>query len=120
MQVFYRADHVTRPRTALPVRALRPNDGWCDATGDRNYNHLVALPYRARAERLWRDDALYDIVVVLDHNTAPTARGRGSAVFIHMAEEGYAPTQACIALKMHDLRALLETSGPGAAITILP
>ena len=120
MQVFYRADRVPRPRTALPVRALRPNDGWCDATGDRNYNRPVTLPYAARAERLWRGDGLYDIVVVLDHNTAPRARGRGSAVFMHIAREGYAPTQGCIALKLHDLRALLEASGPGAAITILP
>ena len=120
MQVFYRADRIARPRTALPVRALRPNDGWCDATGDRNYNRLVTLPYPARAERLWRGDDLYDIVVVLDHNTAPRARGRGSAVFLHIASEDYAPTRACIALKLHDLRVLLEASGPGAAIRILP
>ncbi len=120
MQVFYRADRVLRPRTALPVQALRPNDGWCDTSGDRNYNRLVTLPYAARAERLWRDDALYDIVVVLDHNTAPSARGRGSAVFIHIAREGYAPTQGCIALNLHDLKMLLEASRPGAAITILP
>ena len=120
LQVFYRADRISRPRTALPLRALRPNDGWCDASGDRNYNRLVTLPYPARAERLWRDDALYDIVVVLDHNTRSRVRGRGSAVFLHVAKQGYAPTEACIALSPHDLRALLEVSGPGSAIRLLP
>jgi len=118
--VLYRADRVSRPLTALPVHALRPGDGWCDASGDRNYNRLVSLPYPASAERMWRDDALYDIVVVLDHNTRPRLRGKGSAVFLHLVREDYAPTEGCIALKSHDLRLLLEACGPNAAITILP
>ena len=69
---------------------------------------------------MWRDDALYDIVVVLDHNTRPRLRGRGSAVFIHLARENYAPTEGCIALKSHDLRLLLEACRPDAAITVIP
>jgi len=120
LQVLYRADRVARPLTVLPVRALRPSDGWCDAPGDRNYNRPVSLPHPASAECMWRDDALYDIVVVLDHNTRPRLRGRGSAVFIHLARENYAPTEGCIALKSHDLRLLLEACRPDAAITVIP
>ena len=29
-QVLYRADRVPRPRTRLPVRAIRDGDAWCE------------------------------------------------------------------------------------------
>ena len=118
--ILYRADRVTRPGTFLPQRALRPCDGWCDAPENRNYNRLVAMPYAASAENMWRDDHIYDLVVVMDHNTRPRIRGGGSAVFIHLAREGYTPTQGCIALNPHDLRMLLEACGPDTVLTILP
>lgn len=120
LTVYYRSDRVARPVTALPVRALRAGDGWCDAPADRNYNRLVSLPYAASAESLWRSDGVYDIVVTLDHNARPRMRARGSAVFIHLAREGYPPTEGCIALNAHDLRMLLQRCGPDTGILIFP
>ena len=120
LQVFYRADRVARPLTALPVRALRRRDGWCDAPADANYNRRVTVPYRASAEAMWRSDAIYDIVVILDHNTRPRMRGKGSAIFIHLARKGYAPTEGCIALGSRDLRMLLRNCAPGDRIRIFP
>ena len=117
--VLYRPDRVRRPRTPLPVRAIRPHDGWCDASADRNYNRPVRLPYPASAERLWRADALYDVVVVLDYNERPRVRGRGSAIFMHVARPGYAPTEGCIALARPHLLRLLERLGARAAIGVL-
>lgn len=117
-QVLYRPDRVARPRTLLPVRALRPEEGWCDAPGDRNYNRPVRLPYPASAERLWRDDHLYDLVVVFDYNIRPRTRGRGSAIFMHLARDGLAPTEGCLALGLRDLRALLARCAPGSTIAV--
>jgi L,D-peptidoglycan transpeptidase YkuD (ErfK/YbiS/YcfS/YnhG family) len=57
---------------------------------------------------LRRDDGLYDLIVEIDHNTRPRVAGRGSAVFIHVARPGFGPTAGCIALKRHDLLALLR------------
>lgn len=119
-QVLYRADRLARPRTRLPVRAISPRDGWCDDPHDRNYNRPVRLPYPASAEAMWRDDPVYDIVVILDHNTRPRARGRGSAVFIHLAREGFPPTAGCVALPERELRALLRQARPGDGIVVLP
>ncbi len=101
--LYYRADRVQRPQTTLPITPLKPADGWCDEGDDRNYNRPVKHPYKTSAERLWRDDELYDIIVVLDHNQCPRVRNRGSAIFIHVAKEGYPPTEGCIALKKADL-----------------
>jgi L,D-peptidoglycan transpeptidase YkuD (ErfK/YbiS/YcfS/YnhG family) len=117
--VFYRRDRVPRPRTALPTRAIQPNLGWCDASGDRNYNRIVTLPYEASAERLARADRLYDIVVVLGYNDYPRKRGLGSAIFLHVAQPNFAPTEGCVALRRADLTRLLAHLSPGDRIRVL-
>lgn len=115
-KVYYRPDRRMRPRTALRGEPLKSNSGWCDAAGDRNYNRKVTLPYPASAEHLWRNDAVYDIVAVLDYNQRARTQGRGSAIFLHIARSGYPPTEGCIALKRKHLLRLLATLMPGAAI----
>lgn len=117
-RVLYRPDRGPRPQTGLPVRPLRPGDGWCDAPCDRNYNRSVRHPYPSSAETLWRADALYDVVVVLSHNRVPRVRGRGSAIFMHVAREGFKPTEGCIALRPADLRRLLQWLAPGDSIRV--
>ncbi len=118
VEVLYRADRVQRPRTALPVRALKPDDGWCDAVGDRNYNRWIRHPYPASAERLWREDDLYDVIVVLDHNRRPRVQGAGSAIFMHVARPGYRPTEGCVALAWPHLLLLLATMGRGTRVVV--
>jgi L,D-peptidoglycan transpeptidase YkuD (ErfK/YbiS/YcfS/YnhG family) len=117
-QVLYRADRIQRPRTRLPVRAIDARDGWCEDPADRNYNRLVRLSARSTADRLKRDDPLYDLVLVLGYNDRPRVRGRGSAIFVHLARPGFTPTAGCIALKRHDLMMLLAGLRRGTRIVI--
>ncbi|GJD33583.1 L,D-transpeptidase family protein [Methylobacterium aerolatum] len=116
----YRPDHLpVRPRTALPMRPIRPDDGWCDDRRDRRYNRPVRLPAPGvSAETLWRDDGLYDVVLDIDYNRAPIRRGRGSAIFMHVAREGYRPTEGCVALSRGDLLRLLRRLGPRTRLRI--
>ena len=114
--VFYRADRVGRPRAGLKVTQLRRSDGWCDAPGDRNYNRHVLHPYPASAERMWRSDNLYDVVVVLSHNRRPRVQGAGSAIFMHVARDGFRPTEGCVALKKSELLVLLSKAVSGTTI----
>ena len=67
---------------------------------------------------MWRDDELYDVVVVLGYNMRPRVRGRGSAIFMHLARPGYAPTAGCIALSARDMRIVLERLGRGAVVHV--
>ena len=68
---------------------------------------------------MWRDDDLYDIVVVLGHNDDPPVPGSGSAIFMHVARPGFAPTEGCVALALPDLVSFLTAhaclSGPFAS-----
>ena len=117
-QVLYRADRVRRPRTHLPVRAIRDGDAWCEDPADRNYNRLVTLAPGSNADRLKRADHLYDLILVLGHNDRPRVRGRGSAIFMHLPREGYTPTAGCIALSLRDLLMLLRQVRVGTMIVI--
>lgn len=117
-EVLYRPDRGPAPATALPVRAMSPDDGWCDDPEDRLYNRPVTLPYPASAERMWRDDEVYDIVVVLGHNDDPVTPGRGSAIFLHLARPDYGSTQGCVAVSRTDLEALLAMGAPGDSVEI--
>jgi len=116
----YRPDHLgLRPRTALPLRATRPDDGWCDDRRDRRYNRPIRLPAPGiSAESMWRPDGLYDVVIDLDYNRAPIRRGRGSAIFLHIARDGYRPTEGCVALARADLLRLLRRLGPRTRLRI--
>lgn len=107
-RLLYRADRIAPPAApGLRAEPLAPEDGWCDDPGHADYNRQVRLPHPARHERLWREDALYDLIGVLGWNDDPVQRGRGSAIFLHLARPDYAPTEGCIALPLPDLRALL-------------
>jgi len=108
VEVLYRRDRMLPPRTHLPLRSIRLADGWCDAPEDRNYNRAVQHPYPASAERLWRNDGLYDVVVILNHNTQPRVRRLGSAVFLHLMAADGGPTAGCLAVKPRDMALILQ------------
>jgi L,D-peptidoglycan transpeptidase YkuD (ErfK/YbiS/YcfS/YnhG family) len=106
-RVLYRADRVRAPECAVAAEPIAPEDGWCDDPAERDYNRMIRLPHDGHYEELWRRDALYDVVGVLGWNDAPVERGRGSAIFLHVARGDYAPTEGCIALALDDLREVL-------------
>lgn len=105
------------PRTALPWRWLRPWDGWSDAAGDPAYNRPVRHPHPCSAERLWRDDGAYDIVVVLAHNTPPVP-GLGSAIFLHCLQPDARPTEGCVAIARDTLAGWLSRFTPATRLVI--
>jgi L,D-peptidoglycan transpeptidase YkuD (ErfK/YbiS/YcfS/YnhG family) len=117
-RLWWRADRHPRPPTLLPSRRIGPHDGWCEDPADRRYNRPVRLKPASHADRLARADALYDFVIELDHNTRPRVAGRGSAVFIHVACPGFAPTAGCVALERATLRRLFGRLGPRTRIMV--
>ena len=117
-RLWWRDDRLPRPRTRLPVRRIRAEDGWCEDPRDRHYNRPIRIPPGHPGDRLKRADHLYDLIVELDHNTRPRIAGRGSAVFVHIARPGFAPTAGCVALDARALLRLLPQLGPRTTITL--
>lgn len=107
-RVFYRADRIDRPETALPTIPLKESDGWCDAADHPLYNRVVSLPFSASHEKLWREDHAYDVIVELAHNADPVIAGLGSAIFFHLAHDDGRPTEGCVAVSLEDMLRVLK------------
>ena len=118
VRLWWRKDRSPRPAALLPARPINPADGWCEDPADRRYNRPIRLEPSASGDRLTRPDALYDLVIEIDHNTRPRIAGRGSAVFIHVARPGLTPTAGCVAMPAPALRRLLRRLGRNTRIVI--
>jgi L,D-peptidoglycan transpeptidase YkuD (ErfK/YbiS/YcfS/YnhG family) len=118
LRLWWRAERMPRPQTHLPVRPIRPDDGWCEDPGDRRYNRPIRLAANEPGDRLRREDHLYDLIIEIDHNTRPRISNRGSAVFIHVARPDFSPTAGCVAMKSADLKRLLPRLSSGNSIVI--
>jgi L,D-peptidoglycan transpeptidase YkuD (ErfK/YbiS/YcfS/YnhG family) len=117
-QLWWRADRHPRPQTSLPVRAIGPEDAWCEDPASRHYNRPVRLDRSRGGDRLRRDDHLYDFIVELDHNHIPRIAGRGSAVFLHLARSNFGPTAGCVSMTKSAMLNLLRRLGPRTKIVI--
>lgn len=122
--VYYRYDKLDGPiYTKVPMMALLREDGWCDDPNDEAYNKAVMLPYHASAENLWRDDDLYDVLVVLGYNDDPVIPGNGSAIFMHVArdlnDDSFKGTEGCVSLKKDHLLELLPMLTPETSLEII-
>ena len=106
--IYYRADKIENLNTKIKKIIINESDGWCDDPIQKKYNQLIQFPCNFSAEKLYRDDSLYDLVCVLNYNNNPIIPGLGSAIFIHIAKDDYEPTEGCVALKQADLLYLLS------------
>lgn len=118
LRVHIRADRAPALACRLPRRAIRRDDGWCDDSRAPAYNRLVRLPFGFSHEKMWRADALYDVVIVLDYNIAPRRKNLGSAIFLHCARPDYGPTEGCVAIAPADMRRLLPRLGGRVTLDI--
>jgi L,D-peptidoglycan transpeptidase YkuD (ErfK/YbiS/YcfS/YnhG family) len=116
--LYWRPDRLSRPQTGIEMFELSPTSGWCDDPADAAYNRPVSLPYPGRTEALWRDDHIYDVILVIGHNDDPPIAGRGSAIFFHIARPNYEATEGCVALAQDDLLTLLDKIRPQTVVRI--
>jgi L,D-peptidoglycan transpeptidase YkuD (ErfK/YbiS/YcfS/YnhG family) len=117
-ECWYRADRLSTPETELPLRRIEPHDGWCDDPRSPDYNRHVLRPYVFSHECLWRDNHAYDLIIPLGYNDDPVISGKGSAIFMHVAQQNFDATEGCIALNKNDLLAVLTQVDTNAWIEI--
>jgi L,D-peptidoglycan transpeptidase YkuD (ErfK/YbiS/YcfS/YnhG family) len=115
---YFRNDHIRIGSTRLVMEAISANLGWCEVPDDRNYNRPVKMPYAASHETMRRADPLYDYCIVLDWNIVPRRRGRGSAIFFHLARPDFSPTQGCVAVSAQVMARLLPHLSRGTVMEV--
>ena len=108
INIYYREDRIKKIPTKFRLSKIKKNMGWCDDPRSEKYNQLIKSPSKYRHEKLFRRDNIYDLVMVLNYNTSPIIKYKGSAIFIHVAKKNYLSTAGCIALKKQDLIKLLK------------
>jgi L,D-peptidoglycan transpeptidase YkuD (ErfK/YbiS/YcfS/YnhG family) len=117
-KIYYRHDRIGNLKTLIKKTKIKKNIGWCDDSKSNFYNQQIKLPYKFNYEKLYRNDRIYDLLAVLNYNTNPVVKNKGSAIFIHIARNNYKPTAGCVALKKGDLIKLLQTIKKNTKIKI--
>jgi L,D-peptidoglycan transpeptidase YkuD (ErfK/YbiS/YcfS/YnhG family) len=106
--LFYRKDRILKIESFLKQNIIKKNMGWCDDSFSKQYNKLIKFPFKYGAEKLWLTQNIYDLIVVINYNTDPIVKHKGSAIFLHIAKKNYSPTRGCIAIKKRDLILLIR------------
>ena len=103
IKIYYRKDRIKKINSVFKIIEIKKDMGWCDDPESKKYNQLIKLPSKYRHEKLFRNDRIYDLIIVLNYNMSPVIKNKGSAIFIHIAKNNYNKTKGCIALKKKDL-----------------
>jgi L,D-peptidoglycan transpeptidase YkuD (ErfK/YbiS/YcfS/YnhG family) len=106
--IYYRPDRIKTISTQLKKIKITKNIGWCDDPKSNFYNKEIKLPNKFSHEKFYRKDNLYDIIAILNYNTNPIIKNKGSAIFIHIANNNYKPTAGCVGIKKSNLIKLLS------------
>ena len=115
--ILYRKERV-KISTKLKKKIIKKNMGWCDDPKSSHYNKLVKLPFAYNHEKLFKNENIYDIILVLDYNMSPVKKNKGSAIFIHVAKNGFKKTEGCIAIKKTYLIKLIKKISPSTKVKI--
>ena len=106
--VLYRKDRIKKIQSKLRKIKIKRNMGWCDDLRSNKYNKPIKFPFNFSAEKLFKSKSIYDILIVLNYNTRPVIKNKGSAIFLHLAQKNYKSTEGCIAVSKKDMRTLLK------------
>ena len=116
--LYYRKDRIKLPKCVIKKKVIKKNTGWCDDSRSKKYNREISFPFKYRAERLYRKDMIYNLLIVIKYNYTKTIKNKGSAIFLHLADKKYKPTKGCIALAKKDFLKILPLINRRTKITI--
>ena len=105
--LYYRKDRVKLPRCQIKKKIIKKNMGWCTDSRSKKYNKEIYFPSKFRAEKLYRKTHVYDLIIHIKHNSSPTQKYKGSAIFLHIAKKNYKKTEGCVAISKKDFLMLI-------------
>ena len=114
---YYRYDRIKKISTNLSCKKIKKNMGWCDDSRSSKYNKEVNRKKIKNSETLFRQDYKYNALIIINYNSKPIKKNRGSAIFLHLTKN-YKKTAGCIAVKKKDLLIILKLITKSSKIKI--
>ena len=105
--LYYRKDRISLPKCKIKKKIIRKNMGWCDDSKSNKYNQEIRFPFKYKAEKLYRKDEIYDLLINIKYNFSPVIKKAGSAIFLHISNKKYKPTKGCVAISKNDFLKIL-------------
>ena len=105
--LYYRKDRIKSLKSKIKKKIIKKNMGWCDDINSKKYNKQISFPFKYSAEKLYRKDNIYDIFININYNQLPIVRGKGSAIFLHLSDTKYKPTNGCVGIQKKDFLKIL-------------
>ena len=116
--LYYRKDRIKLTKCKIKKKVIKKNMGWCDDIRSKKYNREICFPFIYSAEKLYRNEKIYDIFINIKYNYRPTIKNKGSAIFLHLAKNNYKPTSGCVAIKKKDFLKILPLINKKTKISI--
>ena len=117
--LYYRKDRIKLPKCNITKKIIKKNMGWCDDSRSKKYNKQIKFPFKYNAEKLFRKDRIYDLLINIKYNSSPVIKKKGSAIFLHLTNKKYKPTKGCVALLKKDLLKILPYIKKNTKISIM-
>ena len=117
-KLYYRKDRVKLPKCKINKKVIKKNMGWCDDYRSKKYNKEITFPYKYKAEKLYRKDGIYDLLINIKYNFKPVIKKKGSAIFLHITGKSYKSTKGCIAITKNDFLKILTSIDRKTKISI--
>ena len=116
--LYYRKDRIKLFKCSIKRKIIKKNMGWCYDSESKKYNREISFPFKYKAERLYRKDNIYDILINIKYNYFPVNKGKGSAIFLHLANKKFVGTKGCIALQKKDFLKILPIINKNTKILV--
>ena len=116
--LYYRKDKIKLLKCKIKKRAIKKGMGWCNDSKSKKYNQEISFPFKYGAEKLYREDKIYDIFINIKYNQFPIVKGKGSAIFLHLSNKKYKPTSGCVAIQKKDFLKILPLINNKTKISI--
>ena len=104
---YYRKDNNKPLKCKIKKRIIKKKMGWCNDSRSKKYNQEISFPFKYGAEKLYRKDRIYDLLINIKYNFCPAIKDKGSAIFLHITDHRYKPTKGCIAISKNDFLKIL-------------
>jgi len=115
---YYRKDNNKPLKCKIKKKIIKEKMGWCNDSKSKKYNKEISFPFKYGAEKLYRKDKIYDLFINIKYNFSPVIKEKGSAIFLHITEGKYKPTEGCIAIAKKDFLKILPLINNKTKISI--